>query len=82
MRILYFSYCIPKPILPEGTFIYNRIKELVNQKIDIVPVTSSNLFSTYFSQKNPFLILKYLGRKYNFRDIDLELDLDITNLKK
>ena len=79
MRILYFSYCIPKPILPEGTFIYNRIKELVNQKIDIVPVTSSNLFSTYLSRKNLFLILKYWGREYNFKDIDL--DLDITNLK-
>jgi glycosyltransferase involved in cell wall biosynthesis len=82
MKILYFSYCIPKPNLPEGTFTYNRIKELVNQKIEIVPVTTSNLFSTYLSQNNLFLILKYWGRKYNFRDIDLELDLDITNLKK
>jgi len=82
MRILYFSYSIPKPNQPEGTFTYNRIKELVNQKIEIVPVTSSNLFSTYLSQKNLFLILKYWGRKYNFKDIDLDLDLDIINLKK
>jgi len=82
MKILYLAYSIPKPNLPQSMFIYNRIKELVNQKVDIVPVTASNLYSNYLSKKNLFLILKYWGRDYNLINMGLDLDLKVINLKK
>ncbi len=82
MKILYFSYCIPKPNRPEGSFIFNRIKELINQQIEVIPVTSSNLYSSFLSEKKISLVLKNWGKEYNFQQINLPLDLDVFNLKK
>jgi teichuronic acid biosynthesis glycosyltransferase TuaC len=82
MKVLYLAYSIPKPNLPQSMFIFSRINELFNQKIPIVPVTFSNLYSTYLSKKNPFKNLKFWGKNYNLQDIGLGLNLDVVNLKK
>jgi glycosyltransferase involved in cell wall biosynthesis len=82
MKLLYLAYSIPKPNLPQSMFIYSRIQELVNQKIEFVPVTLSNLYSSYLTKRNPFINIKYWGKNYNLSDIGFNLNLDVINLKK
>lgn len=82
MKVLYLSYSIPKPNLPQSIFVYNRIKELIRQGVQVVPVTFSNLYSSYLTKRNFLLIVKNWGRDYNFHDIDLDLNLNVINLKK
>jgi len=73
MKILYFSYTLPKPhAVSKGMFVYNRIKTLVDKNIELRVVTTSNLFKG----------LRNWGRNYNFLDIGLNLDQEVTNLAK
>ena len=73
MKILYFSYTMPKPCsMARGPFLFHRIKSLVHKHIDVRVVTTSNIFAG----------IRHWGRDYNFRHIGWPLDLEGINLPK
>ena len=74
VRLLYLSYSTPKPNLPQSSFIYNRIKELFRQNIFIIPITFTNLYSSFLTKKSFYQILKNWGKNYNFKDINFDIN--------
>jgi teichuronic acid biosynthesis glycosyltransferase TuaC len=82
MKILYFTYALPKPNLPQGVYITNRVKYLIKYNIPVVLCTSSNLYSKYYSNKKLFQILKLWGKDYSLSDIGVENDSHVLNLRK